>query len=94
MITDVSILAFTSFFTSFSFRGNFAVVKRCKHKENGGEYAAKCITKKRSKASKRGMSKEAVEIEAGVLMALEHEAIIKLYDVFETRTNMTLVMEL
>jgi len=75
-------------------RGNFAVVKRCKHKENGGEYAAKCITKKRSKASKRGMSKEAVEIEAGVLMALEHEAIIKLYDVFETRTNMTLVMEL
>ena len=40
------------------------------------------------------MSKEAVEIEAGVLMALDHEAVIKLYDVFETKTNITLVMEL
>ena len=40
------------------------------------------------------MSKEAVEIEAGVLMALNHDAIIKVYDVFETKTNMTLVMEL
>ena len=77
-----------------SSRGNFAIVKRCKNKETGTEYAAKCITKKRSKASKRGMSKEAVEIEAGVLMALNHDAIIKLYDVFETKTNMTLVMEL
>ena len=40
------------------------------------------------------MSKEAVEIEAKVLLALNHEAIIRLYDVFETRTNITLVMEL
>ncbi|XP_065059552.1 calcium/calmodulin-dependent protein kinase type IV-like isoform X1 [Rhopilema esculentum] len=75
-------------------RGNFAVVKRCEKKETSEEYAAKCITKKRSKASKRGMSKEAVEIEAGLLLALDHEAIIKLYDVFETKTNITLIMEL
>lgn len=40
------------------------------------------------------MSREAVEIETQVLMALDHEAIIKLYDAFETKTNMTLVMEL
>lgn len=78
----------------FITRGNFAIVKRCINLDSGHEYAAKSITKKRSKASKRGMSREAVENEANVLMTLDHEAIMKLYDVFETRTNITLVMEL
>eukprot|EP00794_Sanderia_malayensis_P010210 gene10210-11259_t len=75
-------------------RGNFAVVKKCRSKVSNEEFAAKCITKKRTRASKKGMSKEAIETEAAILQSVNHEGIIRLYDMFETKQNITLVMEL
>ena len=40
------------------------------------------------------MSKEAIASEAGILSALNHEGIIKIYDAFEARQTITLIMEL
>ncbi len=70
------------------------MVKKCRHKHSSEEYAAKCIQKKRTKASKKGMSRDAIETEASILLSVNHDGVIKLYDVFETRQDITLVMEL
>uniref|UniRef100_A0A8C1X2Y4 Secreted protein n=1 Tax=Cyprinus carpio TaxID=7962 RepID=A0A8C1X2Y4_CYPCA len=43
--------------------GQFAIVKRCKEKSTGVEYAAKFIKKRQSRASRRGVRREEIERE-------------------------------
>ena len=70
------------------------MVKRCRHKVTGVEYAAKFIRKKRSRASRRGVLREDIEREVAILREIDHDNIVKLFEVYESKTEVILVMEL
>lgn len=74
--------------------GQFAIVKRCIEKSTGVEYAAKFIKKRMSRGSRRGVKREEIEREVSILQQLQHPNIITLHDIFETRTEVVLVLEL
>uniref|UniRef100_A0A8C1B613 non-specific serine/threonine protein kinase n=1 Tax=Cyprinus carpio carpio TaxID=630221 RepID=A0A8C1B613_CYPCA len=74
--------------------GQFAVVKKCRHKSTGVEYAAKFIKKRRSKSSRRGVSKEDIEREVSILKEIQHPNVITLHNVFENKNEVILVLEL
>ncbi|GAA6109015.1 death-associated protein kinase 1 [Tachysurus ichikawai] len=74
--------------------GQFAVVKKCRKKITGQEYAAKFIKKRRSKSSRRGVSKEDIEREVSILKQIQHPNVITLHDVFENKSEVILILEL
>ncbi|XP_052411664.1 death-associated protein kinase 1 isoform X1 [Carassius gibelio] len=74
--------------------GQFAVVKKCRHKSTGVEYAAKFIKKRRSKSSRRGVSKEDIEREVSILKEIQHPNVITLHNVFENKNEVILILEL
>ncbi|XP_055049059.2 death-associated protein kinase 2 isoform X2 [Misgurnus anguillicaudatus] len=74
--------------------GQFAIVKRCKEKSTGVEYAAKFIKKRLNRASRRGVRREEIEREVDILQELQHPNIISLHDVYENRTDIVLILEL
>ncbi|KAA0724298.1 Death-associated protein kinase 3 [Triplophysa tibetana] len=74
--------------------GQFAIVKCCKEKCTGEEYAAKFIKKRLNRASRRGVRREEIEREVDILQGLQHPNIISLHDVFENRTDVVLILEL
>lgn len=81
-------------FFFFFFSGQFALVKKCRHKNTGVEYAAKFIKKRRSKSSRRGVSKEDIEREVSILREIQHPNVITLHDVFENKNEVILILEL
>ncbi|XP_051967049.1 death-associated protein kinase 1-like [Xyrauchen texanus] len=74
--------------------GQFAVVKKCRNKGTAVEYAAKFIKKRRSKSSRRGVSKEDIEREVSILKEIKHPNVITLHDVFENKNEVILILEL
>ncbi|XP_072289487.1 death-associated protein kinase 1 [Eucyclogobius newberryi] len=74
--------------------GQFAVVRRCRHRDTGQEYAAKFIKKRRSKSSRRGVSREDIEREVNILKQIQHPNIITLQEVFENKAEVILILEL
>ncbi|KAK2911778.1 hypothetical protein Q8A67_003911 [Cirrhinus molitorella] len=74
--------------------GQFAVVKKCRHKNTGVEYAAKFIKKRRSKSSRRGVAKDDIEREVSILKEIQHPNVITLHDVFENKNEVILILEL
>uniref|UniRef100_A0A8C4I8E2 non-specific serine/threonine protein kinase n=1 Tax=Dicentrarchus labrax TaxID=13489 RepID=A0A8C4I8E2_DICLA len=76
------------------FHGQFAIVKRCREKSTGVEYAAKFIKKRQSRASRRGVRREEIEREVDILQQLQHPNIVALHDVYENRTDVVLILEL
>ncbi|XP_064168629.1 death-associated protein kinase 3-like isoform X1 [Anguilla rostrata] len=74
--------------------GQFAIVKRCREKSTGQEYAAKFIKKRQSRASRRGVRREEIEREVSVLQQIQHPNNITLHDVYENRTDVVLILEL
>ncbi|KAJ8272248.1 hypothetical protein COCON_G00111070 [Conger conger] len=74
--------------------GQFAIVKRCREKSSGLEYAAKFIKKRQSRASRRGVSREEIQREVEVLQQVQHPNIVRLHDVYESRTDVVLILEL
>lgn len=74
--------------------GQFAVVRRCRHRSTGVEYAAKFIKKRRSKSSRRGVTREDIEREVNILKEIQHPNIITLHEVFENKTDVILILEL
>ncbi|XP_062858157.1 death-associated protein kinase 2 [Trichomycterus rosablanca] len=74
--------------------GQFAIVKQCREKSTGVEYAAKFIKKRQSRVSRRGVRREEIEREVTILQQLQHPNIISLHDVYETRTDVVLILEL
>lgn len=52
------------------------------------------MKKKRSKALRRGMTSEQILREANVLRSVNHKGIIYLHDIFETKLEFVLVLEL
>nr|XP_005995582.1 PREDICTED: death-associated protein kinase 1 [Latimeria chalumnae] len=74
--------------------GQFAVVKKCREKSTGLQYAAKFIKKRRTKSSRRGVSREDIEREVCILKEIQHPNVITLHDVYENKTDVILILEL
>ncbi|NXN86535.1 DAPK3 kinase, partial [Bombycilla garrulus] len=74
--------------------GQFAIVKKCREKSTGVEYAAKFIKKRQSRASRRGVSQEEIEREVTILQQVLHTNIVKLHDIYENKTDVVLILEL
>ncbi|XP_069078158.1 death-associated protein kinase 2 isoform X1 [Pleurodeles waltl] len=74
--------------------GQFAIVKKCKEKNTGMDYAAKFIKKRQSRVSRRGVRREEIEREVNILQQIQHPNIVTLHDVYENRTDVVLILEL
>jgi len=69
--------------------GNFAVVKQCRHRESGREYAMKVIDK-----SKMAKKEDMLENEIAIMKQCNHVNIVRLYEEYETKNEIYLIMEL
>lgn len=74
--------------------GQFAIVKRCREKSTGGQFAAKFIKKRQSTASSRGVRREEIEREVDILRQIRHPNVVTLHDAYENRTDVVLILEL
>lgn len=75
--------------------GQFAIVRHCKEKATGKEYASKFVLKRKpNSTSRKGLFREKILQEIAILSELSHENIIGLHDVFETSSEIILVIEL
>merc|ERR1712154_663329 len=70
--------------------GGFAVVRKCKRRSDGVVYALKVINKK-------NLDKDdlvILESEVNIMRQISHPNIVKLYDIFDSRSKMCLVLDL
>ncbi|NWW72163.1 DAPK3 kinase, partial [Climacteris rufus] len=74
--------------------GQFAIVKKCRERSTGLEYAAKFIKKRQSRASRRGVRREEIEREVAILQQVLHANIVQLHDIYENKTDVVLILEL
>ncbi|TKR62382.1 hypothetical protein L596_026357 [Steinernema carpocapsae] len=75
--------------------GQFATVKRVIERATGLKYAAKFVRKRRYATSRRGVPRENIEREVEVLRAVRgHENVVELHEVYETSTDVILILEL
>ncbi|KAM6395153.1 death-associated protein kinase 2-like [Rhynochetos jubatus] len=74
--------------------GHFGVVKRCRERSSGNFYAAKFVKTRRCRGSRRGLGRAEVEREVSILRQLHHPNIMRLHDLFASRAEMVLVLEL
>ncbi|KAF7212226.1 death-associated protein kinase 3 [Nothobranchius furzeri] len=74
--------------------GQFAIVKQCREKSSGLQFAAKFIKKRQSMASSRGVRREEIEREVTILQRVQHQNIVTLREVYENRTDVVLILEL
>mgnify|MGYP000144336484 CR=1 FL=1 len=91
-------MVFNDFFISHFFTvnnknsGKFACVRRVKHRQNGRQYAAKIMKRRRLR---HGDVTDEILHEIRVLLSVaDSERIVRLYEVYETRLDFTLVLEL
>lgn len=75
-------------------RGAFADVFRAKHQITGDAFAVKVVHKKRFELVGTVRQVDTMMDEVNILKAVNHENIIKIADVFETKANMMIVLEL
>ena len=79
-------------------RGSFATVKKVRHLATQHQYAMKVMDKRRLLRGAAGqMTKdlsEKVLSEARILKKVEHPGVVKFHEIFETETELFLVMEL
>uniref|UniRef100_A0A7I4Y1A2 Non-specific serine/threonine protein kinase n=1 Tax=Haemonchus contortus TaxID=6289 RepID=A0A7I4Y1A2_HAECO len=75
--------------------GQFAVVRKVVKKATGEEFAAKFIKKRRYATSRRGVTRANIEREVSVLRTVGgHSNVIELHEVYETPSDVILVLEL
>ncbi|KAF1598724.1 Death-associated protein kinase 2, partial [Eudyptes moseleyi] len=74
--------------------GHFGVVKRCRERSTGTFYAAKFVKTRRCRGSRLGLERAQVEREVAILRQLDHPNIMRLHDLFASRAEMVLVLEL
>ncbi|XP_062971540.1 serine/threonine-protein kinase DCLK3 [Cynocephalus volans] len=68
--------------------GNFAIVKECRHRETRQAYAMKIIDKAKLKGKE-----DMVDSEILIIQSLSHPNIVKLHEVYETETEIYLILE-
>jgi len=70
--------------------GGFAVVRKCKRRSDGVVFAVKVINKNNLDVG----DLKILETEVNIMRQVSHSNIIKMYDVFESRSKMCLVLDL
>ncbi|CAG8480556.1 24584_t:CDS:2, partial [Dentiscutata erythropus] len=70
--------------------GSFAIVKECTDKVTGESYALKIISKKVIKQGKEDM----LTTELDILKKIQHENLVKLHDLYETKEGVYIVTDL
>jgi calcium/calmodulin-dependent protein kinase I len=70
--------------------GGFAIVRKCKKRSDGKVYALKVINKKNLGAD----DLQVLELEVNVMRQVSHDNIVRLHEVFDSRTKMCLVLDL
>jgi serine/threonine protein kinase len=71
-------------------KGQFGLVKKAKNKKSGLDVAIKQIKKKKISNDELDMLRNEIE----VLKVCKHPNVVKLYDVFEDRSSIFIIMEL
>lgn len=74
--------------------GHFGVVKRCQERSTGTFYAAKFVKTRRCRGSRLGLERAQVEREVAILRQLDHPNIMRLHDLFVSKAEMVLILEL
>ncbi|XP_069481814.1 death-associated protein kinase 1 [Ambystoma mexicanum] len=74
--------------------GHSAVVRKCLEKSTGVQYAAKFIKKRRTKSSRRGVTREDIDREVSILKEIKHPNVITLHEVYENKADVILILEL
>ncbi|NXX74025.1 DAPK2 kinase, partial [Urocolius indicus] len=74
--------------------GHFGVVKRCRELSTGTFYAAKLVKTQRCRGSRRGLRRAQAEREVAILRMLQHPNLMQLHDLFSSRTELVLILEL
>ncbi|KAJ5080390.1 serine/threonine-protein kinase gin4-related [Anaeramoeba ignava] len=72
-------------------KGGTGKVKLGTHEKNGNKVAIKIISKKNLNKQKKQLSK--IEREIAILKLMHHPHVLGLYDVYETKTHLFLIME-
>ncbi|KAF4076791.1 hypothetical protein AMELA_G00219200 [Ameiurus melas] len=74
--------------------GHFGQVRELRERTGGTCWAGKFVKLRRSVSSRLGMERKSVEHEVTILQSLQHVNIMALRDVFESRAEIVLVVEL
>ncbi|XP_062843908.1 death-associated protein kinase 2-like isoform X2 [Trichomycterus rosablanca] len=74
--------------------GHFGQVRELKDRATGTSWAGKFVKLRRSVSSRLGLERKSVECEVEILQSLQHVNIMALRDVFESRAEIVLVVEL
>uniref|UniRef100_A0A8C3U3Z4 Protein kinase domain-containing protein n=1 Tax=Catharus ustulatus TaxID=91951 RepID=A0A8C3U3Z4_CATUS len=74
--------------------GHFGVVRLCRERSTGNFYAAKFVKTRRCWGSRLGLQRAQVEREVAILRQLDHPNIMQLHDLFASRAEVVLVLEL
>lgn len=74
--------------------GHFGQVRRVCERATGTSWAGKFMKLRKSACSRLGVDRSNVEQEVEVLQAVQHPNIVTLHDVFESRAEVVLILEL
>ncbi|CAB1320847.1 unnamed protein product [Coregonus sp. 'balchen'] len=74
--------------------GHFGQVREVRERATGARWAGKFLKIRKCASSRLGVERKSVEREVEVLQALQHPNIMALKDVFESRAEVVLVLEL
>ncbi|NWW57604.1 DAPK2 kinase, partial [Ifrita kowaldi] len=74
--------------------GHFGTVRLCRERSTGTFYAAKFVKTRRCWGSLLGLERAQVEREVAILRQLNHPNIMRLHDLFASRVEVVLVLEL
>uniref|UniRef100_W5KSA6 Death associated protein kinase 2 n=1 Tax=Astyanax mexicanus TaxID=7994 RepID=W5KSA6_ASTMX len=74
--------------------GHFGQVRELRERASGVSWAGKFVKLRRSVSSRLGLERKSVEREVEILQALQHTNIMALKDVFESRAEVVIVVEL
>ncbi|XP_031568244.1 serine/threonine-protein kinase 17A-like [Actinia tenebrosa] len=75
-------------------RGQYAVVRQCTQKSTGLQFAAKFVRKRRKGQDCRSEVWHEVEVLSAINTPYQHTKIVTLHEVFETRNELILILEL
>lgn len=89
----------TEAFLFFSFlwwpaSGHYGQVRLVRELATGTSWAGKFLKLRRSVSSRLGLERKSVEREVEILQALQHSNIMALKDVFESKAEVVLIVEL
>ncbi|XP_029023905.1 death-associated protein kinase 2 [Betta splendens] len=74
--------------------GHFGQVRQVRERATGTTWAAKFLKIRKNAYSRLGLDRDSVEREVEILQAVQHSNIVTLKDVFESRSEVVLILEL